>query len=153
MDWREVRPPDSDARAMFPCKPAGQSREVTLAGATVSMSLFACTGAGTTFALAFADMRDPTLVTPALEELTRAARTHLAAATGVASQPVSVPGMTPNPRASKWHLRGQLPDGRSVQEHGAVFVHGTRVYQATVLGAKFDDEALEAFFGALRVGR
>ena len=33
-----------------------------------------------------------------------------------------------------------------------VFSHGTRVYQATMLGATLDAEAQETFFGALRVG-
>jgi hypothetical protein len=151
LDWRELRPQDSSVRAMFPCKPASHSRDVALAGSTVTMTMYACAAGGTTYALAFADMRDPSVVTPALEELTQAARAHLSAAASAAPRLLSVPGMTPNARASQWLLQGMLPDGRPVQEHGAVFVHGTQVYQATMLGTSLNAEAQESFFGALRV--
>jgi hypothetical protein len=33
----------------------------------------------------------------------------------------------------------------------AVFAHGTRVYQATVLGERLPDELADTFFGSLRV--
>jgi hypothetical protein len=151
LDWRELRPQDSKLRAMFPCKPTSHARDVALAGVTVSMSMFACSTAGTTYALAFADMKDPSLVTQALEELARAARAHLSVAATPPPLPLSVPGMTPNARASQWLLEGKLPDGRAVKERAAVFVRGTQVYQATMLGASLDAEAQETFFGALRV--
>jgi len=38
-----------------------------------------------------------------------------------------------------------------VQSHGAVFAHGTRVYQATVLSAAPDDAATRSFFEGLAV--
>jgi hypothetical protein len=60
--------------------------------------------------------------------------------------------MTPHPQSAQWRLSGRLPDGRAVQERVVVFSHGTRVYQATMLGAALDAEAQDTFFGALRVG-
>jgi hypothetical protein len=151
LDWRELRPKGSAATAMFPCKPASHARDVRLAGATVSMSMFACSAGDTTFALAFADMKDPSLVGQALDELAQAAHSHLQAAASSASQPLSVPGMTPNARAALWRLQGRLPDGRLVQERVALFAHGTQIYQATILGAVLDAQAQEVFFGALRM--
>jgi len=151
LDWRELRPMGSSATTMFPCKAASHARDVKLAGLTVSMSMFACSVGDTTYALVFADMRDPSLVSQALDDLALAARSHLHAPENSASQPLSVPGMTPNARAAQWRLQGRLPDGRLVQERAALFAHGTQIYQATMLGAELDAEAQEVFFGALRM--
>lgn len=152
LDWREVRPAGSHAQLMFPCKPASHARSVALAGAQIEMSMFACTAGGVTYALAFADMADPALVTPALAELARAARANLQADAPASAAPLRVPGMTPNERAAQWQIAGRLPDGRAVHERAAFFAHGTRVYQATALGPELDADAVETFFGALRVG-
>lgn len=152
LDWREVRPDGSAARLMFPCKPASHARQVTLAGAAVEMSMFACTAGQATYALAFADMTDPARVTPALAELSRAASANLRAEGPPSAVPLRVPGMTPNDQATRLQIAGRLPDGRRVQEHAAFFVYGTRVYQATLMAERPDAEALDTFFGALRVG-
>jgi hypothetical protein len=153
LDWREVRPPGSHAQALFPCKPASHARTVTLAGAAVEMSMYACAVSQVSYALAFADMVDPALVTPALEELARSARAHLASSGAPgASSPLAVAGATPNPRSASWTLSGRLPDGRLVNERLALFAWGTRVYQATAVGERLDASALETFFASLKVG-
>jgi hypothetical protein len=151
LNWRELRPAGSSTIVMFPCKPTGHARDVALAGTMVSMSMFACSAGDATYALAFADLKDPSLVGRALDELGQAARSHLQAAPNATSQVLSVPGMTPNAHAVQWRIRGRLPDGRPVQERAALFAHGTQVYQATMLGERLDAEAQETFFGALRV--
>lgn len=152
LEWREVRPPDSSAQAQFPCKPASHARKVTLAGATVEMSLYGCAALQVSYALAFADMSDPALVTSALDELSRAAAAHLQTAQVAASAPLAVPGMTPNVQASLWTLHGRLPDGRPVQERLALFAYGTRVYQATAVGERLDPLAWDSFLAGLKVG-
>jgi hypothetical protein len=152
LDWREARPEGSQARLMFPCRPASHARRVALAGTTVEMTMVACTAGDTVFALTFADLGDPIRVGPALDELGRSLQAALRPAQGAASQPVSVVGMTPQPQSAQWRLAGQLPDGRAVQERAALFSYGTRVYQATMLGPRLDAETQETFFGALRVG-
>jgi hypothetical protein len=151
LNWREVRPEGSQAQLMFPCKPASHMRRVTLAGREVEMSMFACTAGEVSYVLTFADLQDPASVAPALDELGHAARAHLQLS-AAASSPLSVPGMTPSPRAALWQIEGRLPDGRAVVERAAMFSYGTKVYQATAIGARLDGEALETFFGALRVG-
>jgi hypothetical protein len=50
-------------------------------------------------------------------------------------------------------LQGRLPDGRAAMEQVAVFAYGTQVYQATVLGEQLPEEAVDTFFGALRLVR
>lgn len=152
LDWREARPIGSQAQMMFPCRPASHARAVALAGTTVQMTLHACSAGDTVFALSFVDMKDPALVGAALDELAHALRSHLRAADAAASQAVTIPGMTPHPRAAQWRLAGELPDGRAVQERAALFSHGTVVYQATMLGPRLDAQAQDMFFGALRVG-
>jgi hypothetical protein len=59
--------------------------------------------------------------------------------------------MTPNPRAGRQALFGQLGDGRQVEVQVALFVRGTRVFQATMVGARLDADAIETFFGSLRL--
>jgi hypothetical protein len=152
LNWREVRPDGSQARGMFPCKPASHARRVTLAGQTEEMSMWACSADETVYALSFADVKDPARVGAALDELGRAAQSNLQSQGGAASQPAAVVGMTPHPQSAQWHSSGRLPDGRAVQERVLLFSHGTQVYQATMLGAQLDTEAQETFFGGLRVG-
>jgi hypothetical protein len=152
LNWRELRPEGSQARLMLPCKPASHARRVALAGQTVEMSMFACSAGETVFALSFADIKDPSLVGAALDELARAVQSNLESPSAAASEPVKVAGMTPQPRAVQLRLAGRLPDGRLVQERTAVFSYGTHVYQATMLGTELDGQAQDTFFGALRVG-
>jgi hypothetical protein len=137
---------------MFPCKPASHARRVAIAGESLEMSMFACSAGETVYALSFADVKDPSRVGAALDELARAAQMNLQSPGGAASEPLKVAGMTPHSQTAQWRLAGRLPDGRVVQERVALFSHGTRVYQATMLGAALDAEAQDAFFGALRVG-
>ena len=152
LEWREVRPPGSSAQIQFPCKPASHSRKVTLAGAAVEMSLYSCTVSEVSYALAFADMADPALVTPAIDELARAAHGNLAAVAPGASMPLNVRGATPNRQSASWTVSGRLPDGRKVEERLALFAYGTRVYQATAVGERLDASAWDNFLGSVKVG-
>jgi hypothetical protein len=153
LDWRESRPEGSQAQLMFPCRPASHARTVALAGRNVEMTMVACSAGQTVFALSFANLEDPALVGPALDELGKAFRAHVKPSQPAASQPLAVPGMTPHPMAAQWRQAGTLPDGRAVEERAALFSHGAVVYQATMLGARLDEQAQETFFGALKVGR
>lgn len=150
LDWREVRTPGHSIQALFPCKPSALERRVQLAGKLVSLTLQACTSGGQTWGLASADIGDPTLVRRTLTELGSAAALNIGAAAPVAA-PMQVPGATPNPASQRATLQGALPDGTAVRMELAVFAHGTRVYQATVLGPQVPDEAAQTFLGALRI--
>jgi hypothetical protein len=151
LDWREVRPDGSGAVALFPCRPVSHVRVVTLAGEQVRLSLHACDAGGATWALAHADVADPARATVALDELRRAATANLGSASA-RQLPGHVAGETPNPSAGRFEVAGRVPDGAAVREQLAVFARGTRVFQATVLGARLDEQALEVFFSGLRVG-
>jgi hypothetical protein len=151
LDWREVQPEGSGLTALFPCKPASQARQLPLAGSRVEMVLYACSAGGATYAVGFAEVDQPQLVGRALEELAAAAVHNVAAKDSPVTSPLHIEGTTPNAQALRQVLNGRLPGGQRVQEQVAVFARGTRVFQATVVGARLDAEAIEAFFGALRL--
>ena len=152
LDWRDVRPADAGVQLQFPCKPNSQSRQLVLAGARVNLGLHACAAGGLTWGLAVADVADPALVGPALAELAASAAANLGAAAGE-RLPLRVAGATPNDAAGLQRLNGKLPDGKAVQMQLAVFTHGTRVYQASVLGERVADDAARTFFDAVRFSR
>jgi hypothetical protein len=150
LDWREVRPAASGIALWFPCRPDSHARQVQLGPDSVRMELHACTAAGTTWALAFADMGDPARVGPALLELHSAAVKNIAAPEQK-SLAFKLEGATPNPASRRVQLQGRMPDGRAVTEQVAVFARGTRVLQLIALGVKLDTEAADSFFGSVRV--
>jgi hypothetical protein len=150
LNWREVRPEGIPVHALFPCKPSQQMRAVTLAGATVDLTVLACVAGGATYAIGHADMADPQRTTAALGELEDSAARNLEAARAPAVA-ARVEGMTPNERAGRLVLHGKLPDGTKVDEQLVLFAKDTRVFQATVLGKKIDPEAAEMFFVGLRL--
>jgi hypothetical protein len=150
LDWRESRPAGSGMALLFPCKPDSHARQVRLGPDAVRLELHACTAAGATWALAFADMGDPARVGPALVELRTAASKNLSA-----SEPHSLPfrveGATPNPASQRVQFQGRMPDGRAVTEQVAVFAKGTRVFQVIAVGERLDAEAADSFFSSLRL--
>jgi hypothetical protein len=137
----------------MPCKPTPQSRKVLLAGQTVLLALHACSAGGQTWALAFADIGDPTKLALALAELRESAAANLGATSRQVLPALVVQGATPHPESGRWALEGKLPDGTAVREEVAVFVLGTHVVQATVLGSVLPAEAVATFFESLRVVR
>ena len=151
LDWREVRPEASGLVALFPCKPSGNVRRLNLVGESVEMTLYTCSAAGATYAIAFADVGQPHLVGLALDDLALAAARNIGAGVVHTTAPLRMQGMTPNARARRSTFAGQLGDGRPVREQVAVFSRGLRVFQATVVGERLDADAVEMFFGALRL--
>lgn len=151
LDWRDVRPEGAGLLALFPCKPSSHARRLLLAGVAVEMNLFACTASGATYAVGFADMGEGQRVGPALDEMAEAAARNIGATAARPAVPLRIDGATPLAQAGRQQLHGQLADGQRVEEQVAVFARGTKVFQATVVGARLDVEAVETFFGALRL--
>ena len=152
LDWRDVRADAAGLQMQFPCKPLQQQRSVPLAGAPVALTLLVCDAEGQTFGVAHADMADPARVQPALQELAAAAARNIAG-TATRTVPLQLPGATPNAASQRQRLAGRLPDGKPAQMELALFAIGTRVFQASVLGEKLNDEGVETFIGALHPTR
>jgi hypothetical protein len=153
MDWREFRPEGARTlQTLFPCKPEGHARQVRLGDLPVRLALHACRADGSTWGLAWADVGDPAQVGPALQALQAAFSDNLAASTSVAHQGWRVAGATPQPASGRWALQGKLPDGSAIRGEVAVFSHGTRVFQASVLSSRARPDDVETFMASLRVG-
>ena len=151
LNWRDVRPEASGARLLMPCKPSAQQRNLVLAGRAVRLTLLACSAGGLTWGLAHADVADPARVPGALAALRSAAAANLGAAGPPAAvEALAVPGATPNASAGRTRLAGRLPDGTPVQMELAVFVRGTRVFQASALGERLAPDAVDNFFTSIR---
>ena len=148
LNWRDVRPADSGLLLQCPCKPDSQARPLSLAGRPVRLSLLACPASTLTFGLAHADVGEPARVDAALKALTDSALANLGAAPA-AAQPSAVAGASAP--GSRLRLQGRLPDGASVQMQLLVFARGTRVFQASVLGAQVPEEAAQTYFESLRL--
>ena len=59
-------------------------------------------------------------------------------------------GATPFSGNSSAHLHGQRPDGETVDEAIRVFARGSRVFQASAVGATLPEAALKPFEDGLR---
>jgi hypothetical protein len=145
LNWREVRPAGGVV-LMFPCKPAVETRTLTLAGRSVSMDMRVCETQGVTYALAHADMGDPALTAPALDELRLALASKVR---GTLLRREWVPPGTPSPAAGRWRLAGMRPDGQSIEQDFGLFVRGTQVFQVVAMAPKLPAEAVETFVGSI----
>jgi hypothetical protein len=144
LDWREVNPAESGARALFPCKPEVSNRLATPTEPS-RMGLAHCKAAGLSFALAWAELADPAQIAPALLQMRLSVASKLAA-TAAPPQPIQLPGMTPNGEA-QW----QSLSAPSQQAKVAVFSRGLLVYQLVMTGPKRDDAAWENFKASIRL--
>lgn len=152
-NWREARLESTPLQALLPCKPQTAQRTVPLAGDPTELHLLACEAGGLQFAIAWAEVAAPAQVPQALAAW-RSASLH---AIGVRSVPgdeastawaASVPGAT---QTLGVQASGQNPAGGAVQTRAVYFAQGNQVFQAAVYGERLPTEALEAFFGGLRL--
>lgn len=150
LDWRRVAPEGLGVTAMFPCRPSGRTRDIELGGRRLTMTLHACTAEGITFALSSVDVVDVRVVGDMLAELSASALRNVGSE-GALGEPVTVPGMTPQPQALRFRVTGTLPNGDAVVEHMAVFAKGTRLYQAAVVGVQPTPQAVQPLFEGLRL--
>ncbi len=80
LDWRQIAPAELGAQVLFPCRPASLTRDVPVLQGRSQMVMYACSTAGSTFALsslALSDVRD---VTAAIDFLLESARATYAPA-------------------------------------------------------------------------
>jgi hypothetical protein len=151
LNWREWRTPEVGLTQLFPCKPVRQQRKIELAGRPVTMVLQVCDVADVSWAVAHAELGDPSAVGPALQMLAAAAHDNL----GVPrSAPLAVPvqGATPQAAAGRFRFQGTGRDGRSLDEAVLVVARGTLVVQVTALGPRLADDGIETFLGSVRLG-
>ncbi len=149
LDWREARPEGGGLTMLFPCRPEKHERIARVAGADLRMRMHSCDAGQATFSLVFLDAGEPTRVEPVLAALKASAADNIGGKP--VTQPFAPPGATPNAGTALLRIEGSLPDGRRVTEHAAFFVRGVRVYQATAIGEALSEDALQTFFGAVKL--
>ena len=111
------------------------------------MTLRSCREREHLYAIAWVDVVEPTEIDAAMRALAAAARDNVSA-DATQTLPLAVAGSTPQLAAGRWQWKGRLPDGRGVQQQGAVFSRGTRVYQASVTAASIDAASADHYFAS-----
>ena len=149
LDWREFVPEGSGLSVTFPCRTDRYSRPIMLGGAKVQMEMLVCSAGDATYAVSFFEVAEPSRVSATLAEWRAAALSNVQAPAPTLA-PLQIRGATANDEAGRFVVAGRLPDGAAIQEHAAFFVHGLRVYSATVIGAKPSPQGVEPFFSGLR---
>lgn len=150
LDWRESRPEGTDLVVLFPCKPENFERTVEVTGTSVRMRLQSCAAAGSTYAISHFELADPARIAPALEALQTAMAANLDDA-APRRRAWNQRGANAQPEPAHLAVRGKLGDGTAALAQAVFFAKGRRLYQASVVGAKLDDAALDTFFAGLRL--
>ena len=148
-DWRSVALPDTQLVTELPCRPSRFQRDVTVAGTSLKLFMLSCEAGGVTYGVATAEVGDPARVDAVLHALHDGA---VAAIRSADPSPgaLNMHGVTPFSGNSSAHLHGQRPDGQPIDEATRVFARGTRVFQASAVGAALPDAALRPFEDGLR---
>ncbi len=148
-DWRSVALPGTQLVTELPCRPSRFQRDVNVAGVPLKLFMLSCETGGVTYGVATADVGDPARVDAVLHALHDGA-----VATIRSSDPspgaLNMGGVTPFSGNSSARLHGLRPDGRPIDESIRVFARGTRVFQASAVGAALPDAALRPFEDGLR---
>jgi hypothetical protein len=148
-DWRSVPLPDTQLVTELPCKPSRFQRDVVVAGVTLKLFMLSCETGGVTYGVATADVGDPARIDAVLVALHDSAAAAVRSADSRAGA-FNIHGATPFSGNSSAHLHGQRPDGETVDESVRVFARGTRVFQASAVGASLPEAALKPFEDGLR---
>src|SRR5471032_980174 len=148
-DWRSVPLPGTQLVTELPCRPSRFQRHVTVAGVPLDLFMLSCETGGVTYGVATADVVDPARVDAVLFALRDSAGAVIRSADSP-TRALNLHGVTPFNGNISAHLHGQRPDGETVDESIRVFARGTRVFQASAVGATLPDAALKPFEDGLR---
>jgi hypothetical protein len=144
LDWHSVPVPGTQLVAELPCRPGRFEREVTVAGLPLKLYMLSCEAGGVTYGVATAEVGDPARVEAVLQALRDGAAAAIRSADSPAGA-LNMRGATPFSGNSSAHLHGRRPDGEEVEEAIRVFGRGTRVFQASAVGARLPEAALRPF--------
>lgn len=152
-NWRAWPVEGTPLQAMMPCKPESATRPVPMLGTPVELHMHSCEAGGLRFALAWADVGQAAQVPVAMSAWRLASLQTLRVSVKspddpALNWPVTVAGAH---QAQGVQAQGVDPQGQSVLSRTVYFAHGTQVFQAAVYGARLNGEAVEAFFGGLKL--
>lgn len=148
-DWRSVPLPGTQLVVELPCRPSRFQREVMVAGVKLQLFMLSCETGGVTYGVATADVGDPARVGAVLLALRDSAAAAIRSS-GSPAGALNLKGITPFNGNYSAHLHGQRPDGTTVDEAIRVFARGTRIFQASAVGATLPEAALKPFEDGMR---
>jgi len=143
-DWHSVPLPGTQLVAELPCRPGRFQRDVVVAGVPLELYMLSCEAGGVTYGVATAEVGDPARVDAVLHALRDGAATAIRSADSP-SGALNLRGVTPFSGNSSAHLHGRRPDGEEVEEAIRVFGRGTRVFEASAVGARLPEAAVRPF--------
>jgi hypothetical protein len=148
-DWRTVPVPDTQLVAELPCRPGRFQRDVVVAGTPLKLFMLSCEAGGVTYGVATAEVADLTRVDAVLHALAEGAGAAIRSSDPLVGA-LNMSGITPFSGNTSARLHGKRPDGESVDESIRVFARGSRVFQATAIGAALPESAVGPFETGLR---
>ncbi|MDB5797526.1 MAG: hypothetical protein JWP36_1428 [Paucimonas sp.] len=142
LDWREVRATDSPYTVLMPAKPSVQTRQVTLDGARLDMTMQGAEVSDVTFAIGSVTLPDHRQALAAAVAL-QAALVRNLGATIKQQKTVTVDGLP----MQEISAQGKSPRGAALDLHARFAARGNRAYQALVVGpvGKVSAQASETF--------
>ena len=150
LNWRDVRAEPSPLLALFPCKPERHTRTVALAAHSVTMTMLSCDADGATLTLAYADLKDASLVPAALAHWQAATLGNVQAGP-VVKQSFSFKGVSALPPPVQLFTQGVRQDGVALALQAAWFSVDALVFQATVQSQTGPHPAAEPYFAGFRL--
>ncbi len=149
-NWREVRLPGGELKALLPCKPDQGSRQQSLAGQAYTIDMQGCETGGALFAIAVAELGQESQAL-AVQQQWQAQLLRTMQAGPPASAGFALRGASTQFEPLRLSARGQRPDGRPVEVQGVWFARGARLYHAVIYAERIGSEMSEPFFGGLEL--
>ena len=153
-NWREVPQGDAPLTALLPCKPDRGSRDVPMAGESVSLRMTGCEANGATFAISQMKLRPAAPASEALAQWRAATLANMRAGE-VREQPFQLAGGLALPQSVRLTARGQRADGQAVSAQAVWFARSTPdglwLFHAVIYADTVKPEVADAFFGGLKL--
>ena len=150
LNWREVRLPGGELKAMLPCKPDQATRRQSLAGYDIDLTMLGCEAEGGLYAISVVELTTPLQAHPIQAQW----QTNLLAtiqAQGAQRQAYAIRGAHAQPEALRLQAVGRSPEGRALTVQAVWFTRGNRLYHAALYAEQLTPEMSEPFFGGMEL--
>lgn len=148
LNWREVRLPGDELKALLPCKPDQAARRQSIAGRELELRMLGCEAGGALYALSVVELGDAAHGLAVQAQWQASLLGTLQASTS-ASSPWALKGAALALAPVQLSAQGLRPDGRPLAARAVWFARGTRLYHAVVYADRISTEMSEPFFTGL----
>lgn len=148
-NWREVRPENTRLSLLLPCKPDKAQKTVPFGGRPTPLAMLGCEAGGVTFAVAVANLSQPSDVASVLAQWQSVTLANMKAGAAQLS-PLKLPGAAPAQPPVLVTAQGQRADGTAVSGYAAYFAQGSQVFQVVMYAGRASPELAETYFSSLK---